>query len=244
MCRYMGGKGKIGKHIAKKIEEIEQRMPFQTNEYFEPFVGMCGVMRNMGDREKIACDLNPDIVHMWKALQQGWTPPMFMSKEEVDFQKTQPSSALKCFAAHGCSYGGIYFNSYIGNYNKGPEEINRSCRSIMRVSKQVKDVQFLESRSYKNHTPKNMTIYCDPPYSTASKAVLSMQNFAGFDHDEFWTIMRQWVLDGNIVIVSEFSAPDDFVEIWQKKIVSNVNHDGHRLEKLFLHQSQVKTFVK
>lgn len=39
MCRYMGGKGKIGKHIAKRIEEIEQQMPLETDTYMEPFIG-------------------------------------------------------------------------------------------------------------------------------------------------------------------------------------------------------------
>ena len=234
----MGGKGKIGKHISKRIFEIEDQMPFQTDSYFEPFIGMCGVMRNMGERKKIACDLSEDIVNMWRDLQKGWKPPSSMTKDEFNFQKTQPSSALKCFAAHGCSYGGIYFSTYIGNYNKGNEEIDRSSRSIIRVSSQIQDVEFLDNKSYKEHNPKNSTIYCDPPYSTATKAVLKMPNFVSFNHEDFWNVMRQWVVDGNIVIVSEFTCPNDFKPVWERKIVSNVNHKGHRLEKLFMHESQ------
>lgn len=234
----MGGKGKIGKHISKRIEEIEHDFPITTDNYFEPFVGMCGVMRNMGDRRKVACDFSPDIIHLWRGVQGGWSPPKFMSKEEVVFQKTQPPSALRCFAAYGCSYGGIYFNSYVGNYNGGAAEIDRSSRSIVRVSRQVQDVEFLDSRSYTEHSPINSTIYCDPPYKTASKSVLGMDNFASFDHEVFWDTMREWIKHDNIVIVSEFTAPDDFVGVWEKKIVSNVNHKGHRVEKLFMHESQ------
>jgi len=234
----MGGKGKIGKHISTRIKEIEEQVPIETDGYFEPFIGMCGVMRNMGDRKKIACDLNEDIIHLWRDLQNGWKPPSSMSKEEFNFQKTQPSSSTKCFAAHGCSYGGTYFGTYIGNYNNGAVEIDRSSRSIIRVSKQVKDVVFLDNMSYMDHSPKNMTIYCDPPYATATKSVLNMKNFASFDHDIFWEVMRQWVSLGNIVIVSEFTCPDDFKPVWSKKIVSNVTHKGHRIEKLFMHESQ------
>lgn len=238
MCRYMGGKGKIGKHIAKKIKEIEDRITMEIDTYMEPFIGMCGVMRHMGDRKKVACDLNPDIINLWRDIQKGWVPPTFMTKEEVIFQKSQESSALRCFAAHGCSFGGTHFGSYIGNYNGGKEEIDRSSRSIMKVSEKIMDVQFQDAKSYKELSPTKSTIYCDPPYITASKSVLGMDNFSAFDHDDFWSVARQWVLNGNIVIVSEFTAPDDFVSVWERKTVSNVNHKGYRLEKLFMHESQ------
>ena len=65
-----------------------------------------------------------------------------------------------------------------------------------------------------------------------------MPNFVSFNHEDFWNVMRQWVVDGNIVIVSEFTCPNDFKPVWERKIVSNVNHKGHRLEKLFMHESQ------
>lgn len=238
MCRYMGGKGKIGKHIAKRIKEIEEKIPIETETYFEPFIGMCGVMRNMGSRKKIACDLSPDIICLWRAMKDGWKPPNFLTQEEVIFQKESSPSALRCFAAYGCSYGGICFSSYLGKYNGGREEIDRSSRSIIRVSKQVDDVVFLDNTSYDQHNPKNMTIYCDPPYITASKAVLKMDNFNSFDHEHFWSTMRKWVHNRNIVIVSEFTAPDDFISVWEKNTVGNVKHNGYKLEKLFMHESQ------
>ena len=239
MCRYMGGKGKIGKYIANRILEIEDELQFEADMYFEPMIGMAGVMRHMGERKKMACDRSSDIIHLWRDVQCGWSPPNFLTKDEFIFQKTQPSSALRCFAAHGCSYGGMCFNTYIGNYNGGKGDIDRSSRSITRVGKLISDVQFVNSMSYTDHSPTNSTIYCDPPYITACKGVLNMDNFNSFDHTQFWSTMRKWVNDGNLVIVSEFTAPEDFKSVWHRKTVLNVKHDkGHRIEKLFMHESQ------
>ena len=48
-------------------------------------------------------------------------------------------------------------------------------------------------------------IYCDPPYAGTAK-----YSKDGFNHAEFW----QWVRDcPHCVIVSEYSAPDDIVNI-------------------------------
>ena len=245
MCRYMGGKGRIGKFISNKITEIEKKVPIETDSYFEPFVGMCGVMRHIpGGKPKFACDYSSDIINLWADVLKGWIPPSSMTRDEFNFQKTQESSALRCFAAHGASFGGMCFGSYIGEYNNGPKGIETSSKSIIRVSKLIKDVQFLESRSYSDFYPKKSTIYCDPPYSTARSTILSRENFKNFDHEKFWEKMREWVKLGNIVIVSEYTAPSDFISVWEKNvslaIVQN-RYDGHkRIEKLFMHESQAK----
>ena len=88
MCRYMGGKGRIGRFISEKIKEIEEKNEIKTESYFEPFVGMCGVMRHIpNDKPKVACDYNEDIVNLWRECQNGWE--------------------LRCFASHGTSFGGV-----------------------------------------------------------------------------------------------------------------------------------------
>ena len=240
----MGGKGKIGSHVARMILKIEENFPIETDSYFEPFVGMCGVMRHIPrGKPKFACDYSSDIINLWTGVLKGWIPPSSMTRDEFNFQKTQESSALRCFAAHGASFGGVRFGSYIGEYNNGPEGIETSSRSIIRVSKMVEDVEFLESRSYSDFSPKKSTIYCDPPYITARSTILSRENFKNFDHEKFWEKMREWVKSGNIVIVSEYTAPLDFIPVWEKGValfaVQN-KHKASRIEKLFMHESQAK----
>ena len=237
MCRYMGGKGKIGKEISNHIHSICEDAGLIDPTYFEPFVGMCGVMRHVNYSTRIACDKNEDIIMMWNSIQEGWLPPRYLDADQVNTLKNQDHpSDLRGFAAFGCSFGGVYFGSYLGRYKNGREEIDRSSRSIERVSKLVKDVNFIDARSYLDHSPHGMVIYCDPPYLKACKGVRGMRNFSGFDHDVFWETMRKWHNDGNVVIVSEFDAPDDFRCVWEKNTIKNVSHSNYVIEKLFMYE--------
>lgn len=51
------------------------------------------------------------------------------------------------------------------------------------------------------------------------------------------------IADGHQVFVSEYIAPDDWICVWEKKASanfdSNRNGASDRLEKLFVHESQV-----
>jgi len=230
----MGGKGKIGKELSSKIHDICEEKGLEDPIYFEPFIGMCGVMRHIKYTNKIACDKNEDIINMWRSTQKGWIPPRFLSREQVFTLKNEKSSDLRGFASFGCSYGGMPFGTYIGEYNKGDIEIDRSSRSIERVSSLVKEVDFLDSRSYDEFVPTNMVVYCDPPYITACSGVRKMKTFEGFDHDVFWENMRKWSMNDNIVLVSEFTAPDDFKTVWTRRAIKNVSHSTYVEEKLFM----------
>ena len=58
-------------------------------------------------------------------------------------------------------------------------------------------------------------IYCDPPYqgTTGYKT-------GAFDHDKSFNWCRDQAKN-NIVFVSEYNAPDDFIEVWQGEIKTN-----------------------
>ena len=54
-------------------------------------------------------------------------------------------------------------------------------------------------------------VYCDPPYRNTSNYRHTKEQF---DHDKFW----EWARTRDYpVYVSEYSAPDDFVSIFEKK---------------------------
>ena len=57
-----------------------------------------------------------------------------------------------------------------------------------------------------------------------------------FNHDEFWDIMRKWSKD-NTVLISEYSAPEDFEIVWEKQVKLDIrdknNKKQKRTEKLF-----------
>ena len=93
-------------------------------------------------------------------------------------------------------------------------------------------VNFLDNRSYIDHDPRGILIYCDPPY-TNSKFDKRMSNLFGFDTLQFWETMRLWSRD-NTVIVSERSAPGDFKSIFSITR-SNPFNGNDLVEHLFVY---------
>ena len=85
---YQGGKQKLGKKIHDVISLIETDVLQDENkklDYFEPFVGFCGVIKHFNDSRKCtANDINEDIIKMWKSLQNGWKPPTHCNKDEYE----------------------------------------------------------------------------------------------------------------------------------------------------------------
>ena len=80
-------------------------------------------------------------------------------------------------------------------------------------------------------------IYADPPYQGKSGYGVR------FDNAEFWTWCRR--PRRALLIVSEYSAPSDFAEIWAKKVTCAMSSDGNvkrPIERLFVHKSQVDRY--
>lgn len=233
MASYQGGKQKIGKHIHAELVRLEQKYSNTPLEYLEPFVGFCGIIKHFSEDEERklnATDINPDLVEMWRALQNGWIPDGYCNVDKWNRLKNQEfSTPEKTLYGHVCSFGGIYFNYFI---NKSTRDYAKSgTRSILKIKDKIKNVNFMDAISYDQLTPENMLIYCDPPYKHNQ---LSNKLFNNFDHDQFWETMRKWSKN-NIVVVSEYIAPDDFMCIWEKDRPNSTSTiDKKRsIEKLF-----------
>jgi DNA adenine methylase len=69
-------------------------------------------------------------------------------------------------------------------------------------------------------------IYCDPPYNN------TQQYKDKFKSEPFWQWCRDKVKEGHTVFISEYSAPQDFKCIWEKKIINNLNNKNN-IERLF-----------
>ena len=99
----------------------------------------------------------------------------------------------------------------------------------------LKRVKFLNSQSYEKFYPRNMLIYCDPPYENNSYSTKT--KFFEFDSKKFWETMRKWS-KSNIVVISENNAPKDFIKIWCEKLFVRTNcHNTIQNECLFIHNS-------
>ena len=113
----MGGKYRLKKLISSVMKDHIK--PQDVVGYLEPFCGACSVLTIMNeDYDCTASDYHPDLIELWKAVQNNsFIPPTDMSEELYHTIKTLPSpSALKAFVGFGCSFGGKYFAGYADKY--------------------------------------------------------------------------------------------------------------------------------
>jgi len=240
MPSYQGGKTQIGSKIYQVIKDVETKIEWKSSDYFEPFCGMLGVAIHAAkdSRHVIACDLNEDIILMWKAIQKGWMPSYnSCSKKKYNSLKLDKKhSAERGFIGIACSYSGIPYAGYRGYFSNGASALSMTKRVMQKnYVPFLKNITFLKSDSYDNLVPKgHLTIYCDPPYKNNDYGRGNKHFY--FDHEKFWQVMRLWSKN-NLVFISEYEAPEDFVCIWKKDVSNSHNSiSSNHVEKVFVHK--------
>ena len=240
MTAYQGGKKRIGKKIHDIIVSIEEDLNIFLP-YFEPFVGMGGVLRHFGkdnNRLLFASDINIDLIMMWKALQKGWKPPLRCSRNTYnEFKYSEIHSAERAFIGVVASFGTNFFHAYRLHLEKNNKDYMREgYNGLMDILPDIKNVNF-ENGNYDEYNLKNHLIYCDPPYKGNN---LSSKLFREFDHELFWDTMRKWSKK-NIVFISESSAPEDFKKIWTiSSSCSNKYENKKYSDNLYIHNTLYK----
>lgn len=236
--KYLGGKHGIGKWIAQYM--VDQCPPADVIGYLEPFCGSLGVfkqMTNKGYKKYIASDFHPDLIDMWKKLQKKQLRlPKEISESEYNRLKNAKSpNAMRAVAGFGLSFGGKFFAGYAQKWagNSGRNFLKEFKNSIEKIkpSVQQKNTEFY-NKSYDAFTPKNMLIYCDPPYRETEG-----YSTGEFDHEDFWETMRIWSRN-NCVFISEESAPLDFKVVWRRKKRRTLDKQDrfYKEEKLYMHK--------
>ena len=232
--KYMGSKARIAKHILPII--LKDRNHGQW--YVEPFVGGANVIDKV-DCPRIASDQNTYLIQMWKALLHGWMP-VEITKETYTHIKNNKDKHLGFavgWAGFNCSYSGKYFGGFAGKVNTKIGTVrNYQEESIKNVLKQIVNLSGVYFHCLKYDElpiPENSIIYCDPPYKGTTKYNVD------FDHDVFFNWCRKMKSLGHSVFISEYSAPDDFREVWSKEVKSSLSANGKHgsskssVEKLF-----------
>ena len=224
--KYLGGKQRLGKHLAPFLKMLIKKLP-KCNGYMEPFCGSCGVLKNMTDlfpliNKIVANDYHPDLIQMWKEVKAGtFVYPPSISEEEYLAAKALPSpSAHKSFVGFGMSFGGRFFGAYAHKYINAKKEdfCKEMVNSLNRTAPLIKDVEFthMDYRDFVTDETEGMFIYCDPPYAYTKYPIKyrrDVKHYDTFDIPLFWENVRKWS-QKNVVVVSEVVAPPDFKEIW------------------------------
>jgi DNA adenine methylase len=184
-----------------------------------------------------AGDANESVVKMWQAAQKGWKPPTDCTEKEYNqLCNSNKSSAKKGFICHQFSFGGQFCMGFSKKYDKTKDGTAASKR-VEKIAQELRSVSFRSGSYLQFHNLEGYIIYCDPPYQgTDCRYTDKKGQKRNFDHEEFWDWVRLMSVN-NIVFVSEYSAPDDFLKIFEKdnSITVHSNKVSGR-ESLFIYK--------
>lgn len=228
--KYMGSKNRHAKELLPII--LADRAPNQF--YVEPFVGGANMIDKVNG-PRIGSDIHPHLIAMWRAVASGWTPPGLVSETEYKLcQQVQAVTAHVGFVGFGCSYSGKWFGGYArGNDNLGSPRnyASESARNIVKQAPGLFGVDFRCQSFRELEIPPKSIIYCDPPYAGTTKYATG-----GFDHEDFWCWCDYRHEEGHTVFVSEYTAPDHWKCVWEKRVNNTLTKDtGSKqgVERLF-----------
>ena len=230
----MGSKNRIAKHLLPiMLAEAEKH---GITKWVEPFVGGANMIDKVPSSfERIGYDLNDHAIHALIDIRDNVESlPDSVSENEYKSFYGMPAESFSSLVRFGASFGGKFENGFARGKAAGGSNRNywaETKRNALKQSPKIQGVQFI-CDSYESLSLENSLIYCDPPYqgTTGYKT-------GAFDHDKFFDWCREQAKN-NIVFVSEYNAPDDFVEVWRGEIKTNfastrkkATHNA--IEKLF-----------
>lgn len=238
--KYMGSKARIAKHLLPLI--LKDRTEGQV--YVEPFVGGANMIDKV-DGVRVGADSNHFVIEALKMIRDS---PNALPKSNKEFTENDYincrdnkniSKGLTGYAGIAFSFGAKWFGGWSrGKNSKGDQRdyVAEQYRASIKKSPKLKGVSFVACFYNDLCISEDSIIYCDPPYRGAT------QYKDKFNHDDFWRWCREQVGNGHKVFISEYSAPDDFVCIWEQELKCSVSRTGpHKkaTEKLFVHNTQI-----
>lgn len=205
--RYPGGK-------AKAIKKILPLVP-KFSEFREPFLGGASVFialkQAYPDKKYWINDLNNDLYHFWLKLKEDCKGLVKGVQKVKDTEKNgrllhkklvqnNPKSslekAIRFFVLNRITFSGTI---EAGGYSQGAFDARFTQSSIDRlqpVSSILNDTEItnLDYEDLINKDGKDVFIFLDPPYLSATKSRLYGKNgnlHTGFDHKRFAEVMKK-----------------------------------------------------
>lgn len=233
--KYVGSKNRLSKYI---VPIIQSKITRETNAYIEPFCGGCNIIDKIRCRNRYASDSNKYLISLLKVVRDNPDIiPQTITEEiynNVRLNKNNYEDWYVGLVGFCSTYGAKWFGGYARGYkNDGKTKRDMSSEAIRNLKKQsvnLKGIKFKcqDYLSIPTDISKNV-IYCDPPYKGTTRYKDCI------NYNQFYDWCRK-MSKNNIVIVSEYSMPKDFVCIWEHKHRTTLKIDKHeeRIEKLFI----------
>jgi site-specific DNA-adenine methylase len=216
--RYNGGK-----HGCGAVVSIVQSLLGPKGRYVEPFCGSCKVLQEIRSPFRLGFDLDHHIITLLKAVQKGWQPPRWSNECMWEKWKYRAEAGWDDphigVYAYGCSFGGMFFQSYIRpEKNHGFDPAAETRSSLLKQKPRLEGVT-LNVCDYRQlgllNGQRDTVVYCDPPYDGTQQCG-SANRANPFDSGEFWKAARGWSNQAT-VLVSEYDCPlKHAMVVWQK----------------------------
>lgn len=219
------------RRIANEILRIVLKDRKENQYYVEPFCGGCNVIDKVtGNR--IANDYNEYISEMWnRMVNHGFIPPNNVTEIEYNSIKKNKDNypkELVGFVGVALTFGSTWFGTYARN-KRGVNYALEGRKNLIKQIEYLKGTQFVSGSYDEINIPENSIIYCDPPYF----GVAGYKD--KFDSHKFWQWCREMKIKGHSIFISEYTAPNDFICVWEKEMPTNMNakYSTKPTEKIF-----------
>ena len=243
--KYMGSKNRLAKYILPFIHSFKDR-----GTYIEPFVGGANLIDKVNYNIKKGYDKNPFLISLLNFLKTDSKLPATIDETvyyDVRDNKLKYPEWYVGLVGFCASYGGRFFQGYPRGLNKNGTKrdyTNEAIRNLEAQQSNLKNIVF-KNCDYLDLDFSNVkcTIYCDPPYKNSTQ--YDKKILGSFDHIIFWKWVRQQSKH-NPVLVSEYVAPDDFIQLWNKDVVVGLKQEKTKVnrEALFIMNNWINYFNK
>lgn len=230
---YVGSKAKLAKYIVPIIQKYINSN--NIDNYLEPFVGGANIIDKILCKNKFGYDIHAGLIDIYNAIKNGWVPPLTINEQEYnEARENNISEPLKSYIGFQGSYASKYWGGFARSFKSDKltfrDSYNERTRNFIKQIPNLFNIIF-ECKNFLDIQVKNHLIYCDPPYKNTTKYTTLK-----FSHDLFWEWASE-ISKNNIVLISEFVAPDNFISIWQKERNCSLDKNTgsiKKIEKLFI----------
>ena len=170
----------------KKFITPQIRDRVGTGLVWDAFCGGLAMSEALGKTGSVlSSDACVPLIALYQGLLDGWRPAQQVTREVYESAKALPDTdPMKGFCGFGCSFGGMYFSSYVQpeatlTVKSGPSAGNTFHRRYHAAA-----------------------VYCDPPY----RGTVGYAGVPAFDHDVFYRHCAAWSKHCP-VFISEYECP-------------------------------------
>ncbi len=184
---------------------------------WDAFCGGLAMSEALGKTGSVlSSDACVPLIALYRGLLDGWRPAAQVTREVYESAKALPDTdPMKGFCGFGCSFGGMYFSSYVQpeatlTVKSGPSAGNTFhrryhaatldvlTRQLRAIAHRPVCVDFLDVPPQAGPA----AVYCDPPY----RGTVGYAGVPAFDHDAFYRHCAAWSKHCP-VFISEYECP-------------------------------------